>query len=80
MDFTDPDNIQLVDLTKKDKTKKLRRSRYEGVLVEVSMASNRTCIHASINAIQVIVIVDGAGMEWVWQGWSGCGRGRVGWC
>ena len=53
MDFTDPDNILLMDLTKKDKKKKLRRSRYEGVLVEVSMASTRTSIHISINAVQV---------------------------
>ena len=53
MDFTDLDNILLMDLTKKDKKKKLRRSRYEGVLVEVSMASTRTSIHISINAVQV---------------------------
>jgi len=46
----------MFDLNKKEKTKKLRRSRFEGILVEVSVATHRTCIYASINAIQVRLI------------------------
>lgn len=52
VDFSDLQNITLRE--KNDKKKKsLRRSRYEGVFVDVSLSASTTCLKASINGVQV---------------------------
>ena len=51
VNFSDIQNVVLTE--KGGKRRILRRSRYEGVYVDLSYSSSQTSIKASINAIQV---------------------------